>query len=234
MRLQANGRDYAFPASPLVVLCLNGTDYRYIEAAVASGQAPFLAHLLTHCGCAEVNAVLPSLATPNNASIITGCPPSVHGICGNSFINPENGLVTPMDDPAFLRAETVLAAASRSGARVAAVSAKEKLRPMLAHGHDGICFSAETAASAWFEFRRSSGESQRVRAADFAGAPEPDVYSAELSLFALRAGAGLLQELRPDIMYLSTSDTIQHHYAPGSPEANMFFALLDPWLRRLD
>ena len=235
MQLQVNGRDYAFPEKPLAVICLDGTDYRYIEAAVLSGQAPFLAYLLECCGCAEVSSAMPSLTNPNNISIVTGCPPSRHGICGNFFLDRQSGEAVMMNDPAFLRAGTILAAFARAGARVGAVTAKDKLRALLGHELEGICFSAENAASTYLDFSAEAGVGNGpMRATDFVGAPEPDVYSADVSLFVLRAGAALMQDWRPDILYLSTSDFIQHRHAPGTMEANTFFALLDPWLRRLD
>jgi phosphonoacetate hydrolase len=34
------------------------------------------------------DCVVPSFTNPNNLSIVTGAPPSVHGICGNYFCRP--------------------------------------------------------------------------------------------------------------------------------------------------
>ena len=47
--------------------------------------------------------------------------------------------------------------------------------------------------------------------------PVPSVYSAELSEFVFAAGVELLERDRPDIMYLSTTDYVQHKHAPGTP-----------------
>lgn len=38
---------------------------------------------------------------------------------------------------------------------------------------------------------------------------------------------------RPDVLYLSTSDFIQHTHAPGTAVANLFYAALDGHLQRL-
>ena len=89
--------------------------------------------------------MVPSFTNPNNLSIVTGAPPSVHGICGNYLYDRESGQEVMMNDPKFLRAETILAAFSKAGAKVAVVTAKDKLRKLLGKGMTGICFSAEKA-----------------------------------------------------------------------------------------
>ena len=71
---------------------------------------------------------MPTFTNPNNLSIVCGVPPSVHGICGNYFWDPAadggRGAEVMMNDPAYLRAGTLLAAASDAGARVAVVTAR--------------------------------------------------------------------------------------------------------------
>jgi phosphonoacetate hydrolase len=49
----------------------------------------------------------------------------------------------------------------------------------------------------------------------------------------LQAGVKLLAEMRPDILYLSTSDYIQHKHAPGSDAANAFMAGVDAAIAKL-
>jgi phosphonoacetate hydrolase len=39
---------------------------------------------------------------------------------------------------------------------------------------------------------------------------------------------------RPDLMYLSTTDYVQHKSAPGTPQANDFYAMMDRYLADLD
>nr|WP_199899620.1 alkaline phosphatase family protein [Sneathiella glossodoripedis] len=43
-----------------------------------------------------------------------------------------------------------------------------------------------------------------------------------------------MDEFQPDIMYLSTTDYIQHKHAPGTPVANDFYTMLDRYLAQLD
>ena len=79
------------------------------------------------------DCVVPSFTNPNNLSIVTGAPPSVHGICGNYFYDTESGAEVMMNDPKYLRAPTILAAFADAGATVAVVTAKDKLRRLLGH-----------------------------------------------------------------------------------------------------
>jgi phosphonoacetate hydrolase len=62
----------------------------------------------------------------------------------------------------------------------------------------------------------------------------PSVYSADLSEFVFAAGVKLMQTHRPDVMYLSTTDYIQHKHAPGTAGANAFYTMMDGYLGQLD
>ena len=62
----------------------------------------------------------------------------------------------------------------------------------------------------------------------------PEVYSADLSEFILAAGVKIMERDRPDIMYLSTTDYIQHKHAPVTPAANAFYEMMDGYLAKLD
>lgn len=228
-----NGRDYRFPSEPTVVVCIDGSEPGYIEAAVAAGLAPNLDRLMRTGAHLPAKSVIPSFTNPNNISIITGRPPSVHGIAGNYFYDREAGEEVMMNDARFLRAPTIMKAFHDAGASVAVVTAKDKLRTLLGHGLDmasgrAVAFSSERADRATAE-RNGIGE-----ALAFVGLPLPQVYSAGLSEFVLAAGVKLLAERRPDLMYLSTTDYVQHKAAPGSEMANGFYAMLDRHVGALD
>ena len=62
----------------------------------------------------------------------------------------------------------------------------------------------------------------------------PSVYSAQLSEFVFAAGVKLMETQRPDLMYLSTTDYVQHKEAPGTAAANAFYSMMDKHLKRLD
>jgi phosphonoacetate hydrolase len=226
--LQVNGRSYRWMSEPLVVICVDGCEYDYLERAAVSGSAPFIAKLLREGSAFKGAAVVPTFTNPNNLSIVTGVPPSVHGICGNYFYDRDADAEVMMNDPKYLRAPTVLAAFAKAGARVAVVTAKDKLRRMLGHELLGVCFSSERAADA------TLAENGIENVVDLVGMPVPSVYSAELSEFVFAAGVRLLETRRPDLMYLSTTDYVQHKYAPGTAGANAFYAMMDRYLARLD
>jgi phosphonoacetate hydrolase len=214
-----NGRSYAPPRSPLVVLCIDGCEPDYLTRALDAGAMPHLDAALPRGTWVIGDCVIPSFTNPNNLSIVTGAPPSVHGICGNYFYDPHAGVEVMMNDPKYLRAETILARFAGEGAAVAVVTAKDKLRRLLGHELKGTCFSAETAEADVLEL---------------VGLPRPSVYSAALSEFVFAAGVKLLATARPDIMYLSTTDYVQHKHAPGTPAANDFYRMLDGYLGQLD
>jgi len=226
--LVVNGRSYRWPQEPLVVVCVDGCEPEYINQAIAAGVAPFLASLAEHGTCLTADCVIPSFTNPNNLSIVTGAPPSLHGICGNYFWDRDAGAEVMMNDPRYLRAGTILAAFADAGARVAVVTAKDKLRALLGHKMRGVCFSSEKAAEA------TVGDNGIEGVVGMVGMPVPSVYSAELSEFVFAAGVQLMDRMRPDIMYLSTTDYIQHKAAPGVGAANAFYAMLDRYLERLD
>jgi phosphonoacetate hydrolase len=223
-----NGRDYRRPGAPLVVVCVDGCEPEYINQAIAAARAPFLASLRGRGTCVTADCVVPSFTNPNNLSIVTGVPPSVHGICGNYFWDRDAGAEVMMNDPKYLRAPTILAALADAGLKVAVVTAKDKLRALLGHRMKGICFSSEKAAEA----TRSENGIDGVPA--LVGMPVPSVYSAALSEFVFAAGVRLLERERPDVMYLSTTDYVQHKAAPGTAPANDFYAMMDGYLGALD
>jgi phosphonoacetate hydrolase len=215
--INVNGRTYRWMQQPLVVVCVDGCQYEYITEAVDAGAAPFLGKLLAGSGSRFMaDCVMPSFTNPNNLSIVTGVPPSVHGICGNYFFDAERGEEIMMNDPRHLRVGTILAAFSAAGAKVAVITAKDKLRKLLGHQMKGICFSSEKADQVTF------AENGIENVLDLVGMPVPS------------AGVKLMQSQRPDLMYLSTTDYIQHKAAPGTPLANDFYAMIDRNLAQLD
>ncbi|CAG9179860.1 phosphonoacetate hydrolase [Cupriavidus pampae] len=226
--IEVNGHTYQLPARPTVIVCIDGCEQEYINLAVRAGVAPFFASLASRGTVLTGDCVVPSFTNPNNLSIVTGVPPSVHGICGNFFYDAEAGEEVLMNDARYLRAPTVLAAAAQAGAKVAVVTAKDKLRALLGHGLQGICFSAEKADEATLEENGIDDVLARV------GLPLPSVYSADLSEFVFAAGVALLKSDRPDLMYLSTTDYVQHKHAPGTPGANAFYAMIDGYLSDLE
>ena len=226
--LTVNGRSYKSPKQPTVVVCVDGCEPDYLAQAVATGRMPWLKTALAKGVGLVADCVVPSFTNPNNLSIVTGVPPSVHGICGNYLYDVGSNTEVMMNDPKWLRAPTLLAALADTGLSVAVVTAKDKLRALLGHKMKGICFSAEKADQA------TLGENGISDVLALVGKPLPSVYSADLSEFVFAAGVKLMEKVRPDVMYLSTTDYVQHKHAPGTTGANDFYAMMDGYLAQLE
>jgi phosphonoacetate hydrolase len=226
--LTVNQRRYQPPKAPTVVVCVDGCEPDYLGQAVATGHMPWMKRTLAEGTGIVADCVVPSFTNPNNLSIVTGAPPSVHGICGNYLYDTDSGTEVMMNDPKWLRAPSLLAALADAGHSVAVVTAKDKLRRLLGHGMRGICFSSEQADRVTQEEHGITDVLQMV------GMPVPDVYSAELSEFVFAAGVQLMKARRPDVMYLSTTDYVQHKHAPGAEGANAFYAMMDRYLAQLE
>ena len=227
-RIEVNGRSYRLPERPTVVVCVDGCEPDYIAQAVAGGHMPWMKRVLAQGAAVVADCVIPSFTNPNNLSIVTGAPPAVHGICGNYLYDPESGAEMMMNDPKWLRATTLLAALADAGCKVAVITAKDKLRKLLGHRLRGVCFSAEKAGETTADEHGIEGVLELV------GLPVPSVYSAALSEFVFAAGVQLMRARTPDVMYLSTTDYVQHKHAPGSPEANDFYRMMDRYFAELE
>jgi phosphonoacetate hydrolase len=231
--VSVNDREYKFPKAPTVVVCVDGSEPGYIERAIDAGVAPNFARLMQDGANLSALSAMPSFTNPNNMSIITGRPPAVHGIAGNYFYDRASGKEVMMNDASFLRAPTIMQAFHDAGAKVAVVTAKDKLRAMLGKGLDmasgrAIAFSSEKADKATLQDNGIEDLLARI------GKPLPEVYSADLSEFVMAAGVSILKKERPDLMYLSTTDYVQHKAAPGSQMANAFYAMMDRYVGELD
>ncbi len=232
--ININGRDYRWPSKPVVVVCIDGSEPDYIEQAVAAGVMPWMKKVIEQQGSdLRAHCVVPSFTNPNNISIVTGVPPVVHGICGNFYYDRENDREVMMNEPELLRTPTIFKAFQDAGAKIAIVTAKDKLRRLLGNeltlGEGGaICFSSEKSDQVSF------ADNGIDNVLDMVGMEVPSVYSAELSEFIFAAGVKLMETVRPDLMYLSTTDYIQHKFAPGSDGANSFYAMMDKYWAQLD
>ena len=229
--IQLNGVIYAWPRRPVVVVCIDGGDPAYIEQGLRDGIIPNIAAYMRNGFSAVAEGTVPSFTCPNNMSLITGAPPSVHGISGNYYLDVNSGEAVVMTGPELLRSRTILAEFADAGAKVVSITAKDKLRKQLGKDLDltrgNISFSAEKADQC------SLAENGIENVLEFVGMPQPDMYSMALSLFVLEAGIRLLQRDRPDLLFLSLTDYIQHKYAPGDTVANEFYRSIDEAFGRL-
>jgi phosphonoacetate hydrolase len=219
--VEVNGRFYAAPQRPTVVIVVDGFDPGYLECGFADGTLPTMKSFVTDGFVGIADCSMPSTTNTNNTSIVTGAPPAVHGINGNYYLDSETGEEIMITDASRLRCGTILGALSDAGVQTAVVTAKDKLLKVLAYKMRGIAFSSEYAQ------RANLQENEIEDVEKLVGRPQPDQYSADLSLFVLDAGVKILSAFKPDLMYLSTSDYVQHKHAPGEPEANTYHHAVD-------
>lgn len=224
---QVNGRTYTPPALPVVVICMDGSADEYLDTSMARDRMPNLKKMVCNGYKGMVRGALPSFTNVNNSSIVTGISPAAHGICGNFFYDESRNEEVMMNSAEYLRAETILAAAAKAGRKVAVVTAKEKLRDILSHQLQGIAFSAEKAEQA----REETHGIGHINA--LTGLSTPAIYSADSSLFVLRAGVTLIEKGLADFLYLSLTDYMQHTYAPETPESLAFYETMDAEFGRL-
>jgi phosphonoacetate hydrolase len=164
----------------------------------------------------EGKAVLPSVTNINNASVVTAAFPEVHGIVANFCFDAATGEHVPMENAEFLECPTLFEEAARQGRRAALVTAKDKVKTLLARG-------AVTAFSA---------EIPEPTIVDEIG-PPPGIYTAEVNHWVFRAARSVLR--RPDIdwLYVSTTDYMMHTYAPEHERSREHLHRLDQLLREV-
>src|SRR6266404_5077460 len=225
--IKVNGRSYRKPTARTVVICFDGCDPRYISHGLSAGLLPNISKMMSEGFFAIADAAMPTFTNPNNMSIVTGAPPRVHGISGNYYLDKATGREVMITDASLVSSGTVLAALADAGMRVAAITAKDKLRKMLGSGLKGICFSSERAREATLK-ENGIDEVERL-----VGRPTPDMYSPDLSLFVLDAGIRLLETRRADVLYLSLSDMVQHSAGPGEELADSFNREVDKRVGRM-
>jgi phosphonoacetate hydrolase len=215
----------------VAVVCIDGGDPAYLRQYLAEGAIPNIARFIREGFSVIAEGTVPSFTCPNNMSIITGTPASRHGISGNYYLDVKTGEAVVMTGPELLRGDTILARFADAGAKVVSITAKDKLRKQLGKGLEvargNVSFSSEHASRCTF------AENGVDNVIDLVGMPQPDMYSMELSLFVLEAGIRLLEQGRPDLLYLSLTDWVQHKYAPHEPEARRFYQEIDRRFGRL-
>ena len=229
--MELNKIKYSWPKKPLAVVCIDGGDPEYLETGIRDGIIPNIARFMKEGFYQVAQGSMPSFTCPNNMSIVTGTEPEVHGISGNFFLDPKTQEPVVMTGPELLRSRSIMSEFSREGARVVSITAKDKLRKQLQKDMDlsrgSVSFSSQYADRCTME---GNGIENVL---EFVGQTLPDMYSAELSLFVLDAGIKLLEERKPEILYLSLTDFVQHAHAPGSNDANNFYIEMDKRFGRL-
>lgn len=218
-----NGRGYNAPTQPTVVFTIDGGDPRYLDDALARGVMPSLQSMLAKGGAYQRGrGCMPSLTNPNNLSIVTGVPPSRHGVPGNHYLDP-SGEEVQLTDPAFLRASTIHSALRKKGARVLMVTAKDKLRRLL--GSDNV-----SSISAELAHQLSLPAFDVAHVPELVGRANPGIYEWDLSHYAMEIGLAVHRREPLDLLYVSLTDYVQHKQPPGGDLADRFFRRFDELL----
>lgn len=229
-QFEVNGRTYPLKKGPIAVICLDGCADEYLSVSIAAGRMPRIAAMARDGYRGFVRGALPSFTNVNNTSIVTGVSPAIHGICGNFFLDPETGEEVMMNSPRFRRCPTILCAAAEAGRKVAFITAKEKLRTVLGDGLvelGGIAFSTEKLDEA----TKATHGIENIPAT--LGIELPEIYSGDASLRVIEAGAVLVEKGLADFLYLSTTDFMQHKFAPEAEESLAFHQAFDTAVGRL-
>ena len=214
----ANDRSYRVPTSPVLAICADGWDPEYVDDALERSLMPRLSEALAGGGTYTLGrAQVPTFTNPNNIAIVTGVSAARNGIAGNHY-RDEHGDEVQVTDPSFLRATTIHAAAHDDGVSVLCVTAKDKLRALLASG--GVpAFSAERA----HEQVLSDG----TPVTEIAGAANPGIYDWQLSPYTIDLSVALAARLDAQLVYASLTDFVQHAAATGDAMADEFYRAID-------
>ncbi len=225
--ITVNGRDYRLPTRPTAVITIDGCEPAYLDDAMTRGLTPCLSTMLAAGGAYRLGlGQMPSLTNPNNLSIVTGAPPVVHGVPGNHYRAPD-GQEVQLVDPSFLRAPTIHAEMQRAGVRVLAVTAKDKLRRLLADG-EVPSISAEKADKFGLPTYGIDDVTGLV------GRPQPGIYDWEISPYAIEIGLAVHRRVGGlGLLYASLTDYVQHKQGPGGDLADRFYRRFDELLGEL-
>jgi phosphonoacetate hydrolase len=219
----ANDRVYNVPKRPVFAVCADGWDPEYVDDALDRSLMPRLAESLTGGGTYRLGrAQVPTFTNPNNVAIVTGVSAAHNGIAGNHYRN-KNGDEVQVTDPSFLRATTIYAAAQDAGVNVLCVTAKDKLRRLLAVG--GVpTFSAERA--------HEQALADGTPVTEVLGRQNPGIYDWKLSPYTIDLALALAQRLQSTLVYASLTDFVQHAAAPGEALSDEFYGAIDAALGR--
>jgi phosphonoacetate hydrolase len=215
--IELSGRAYAPPRRKTVVFCVDGCAPEYLDLAMEDGLMPRLSGVLRDGAFYGRGAgQMPSFTNPNNLSIVTGQPTRVHGICGNTYLDPTTGQEAPMNHPRFLRVPTLFEAMEAAGVRTLCVTAKDKLRALLGatlgDGPKPVSLSAEKAHE-----QSVDGVGSVVSAV---GRKNPGIYDWDASHYAMEIGLALHERLGAKLLYVSLTDYVQHSSTPASTSSS--------------
>jgi phosphonoacetate hydrolase len=143
--------------------------------------------------------------------------PDEHGITANFFLDETTGRELYMESADLVLRPTLFEKARARGITSALLSSKKKTIGLLSRGAE-IALSAEVPAGEWIE---------RL-------GPAPDIYSAEINHWLLRAAVWLLRH-QPGLglLYIHTTDYPMHMWPPEAEASKRHLSRLDSMLGEL-
>lgn len=235
-RIIAQPRATQEEAKRILVISLDGLDWRYVSSNRPDLRIPTLRRLMTDGVSSGVVTVYPSVTYPSHTSIVTGAYPARHGIVGNDIFDPH--VLQNREWYWFARAiqvETLWDAASRRKLLTAMVS-----WPAAAGAGDtnvpeilklGGSFSETLALMK--SNARPQGLIEEVERAD------PRLYAGvtkdEQDDMRTRFAEYVIEKKRPQVMFvhLFDLDHFEHDYGPFTPEAEAMLEKTDAYVARL-
>ena len=192
----------------ILILCIDAGSHDYLAAS----EIPTIRQLAKSGFYTHANAVIPSVTNVNNVSIATGTFPETHGITTNYHVDRTTGKGEFIEDNRFLLAPTLfeIAKACKFADKTALFVTKKKLLRMLEADTD-IAVAAEAPPPEYIQT---------------VGRVEP-IYSVEINWWLLRAVREVLRKDNPELVYCSTTDWVQHKYAPEDDLSQQHLAELD-------
>lgn len=177
-----------------IIICLDGCGIDYLE----STNLPNVKTLIRKGTYASGKAVIPTVTNINNVSIVTGQYPDKHGITSNYYYDSKTGTGCYMETADYLLSETIIERAKNNRLTTAILTSKYKLLTLLNKGAD-YAVSAEKPP---YELSKQLGK-------------PPEIYSADINIWLMRAALHLVGTISPDLLFLSTTDYVMHKYPPG-------------------
>jgi len=196
-----------------IVLMMDGFGPEYLAAS----RMPVLESWRRKGIGKTVRDVMPSVTNANNTSICCGVWPEEHGITANFFLDEASGRELYMESADLVLRPTLFEKAASHGISSALLSSKKKTTTLLPRGAS-VVLAAETPDQEW---------TARL-------GPAPDIYSAEINHWLLKASLWLLHN-RSDlgVLYIHTTDYPMHMWAPQDERSRRHLEVLDGLLGEL-
>lgn len=223
-------------AKRVIVISLDGLDWRYVSSANSSLRIPTLRRLMNEGVSSGVVTVYPSVTYPSHTSIVTGAYPARHGIYGNDIFDP--AILQSREWYWFARAikvETLWDAATRARLSTAMVSwpvatgaGDYNVPEILKIGGKFPDTLALIKANA-----RPQGIVEETEQAD------PELYKRvnkdESDDMRTRFAEYVIEKKRPQVMliHLFDLDHFEHEKGPFTPEVYAILEKVDAYVTRI-